>query len=58
MVKLPVSAPTAVRSRSGSSIQPSRQPVMHQYLENEFTTIASRDVRHAQSTGSPNVMPW
>ncbi|KEI44617.1 hypothetical protein GU90_08890 [Saccharopolyspora rectivirgula] len=42
-VKLPVRVSTARRRRSGTSIQPSRQPVMHQYLEKLFTTIASRE---------------
>ena len=43
------------------SIQPSRQPGMPQYLENELTTSAVREVRHAQAPSpSPSVctMPW
>ena len=33
IVKLPVSTSTARRSRSGTSIQPIRQPVIEKYLE-------------------------
>src|SRR3954447_18099896 len=47
IVKLPVRRSTARRSRSGTSSQPSRQPVIEKYLEKELTTIASREVAHA-----------
>ena len=41
------------RSSAGTSIQPSRQPVIEKYLEKLFTTIASREVRQALASGSP-----
>ncbi len=64
IVKLPLSTSTARRSRSGTSIQPIRQPVIEKYLENELNTIASREVSHAEraSDGRPsrgaNSIPW
>jgi len=53
-VKLPVRQSTARRSRGGTSSQPSRQPVIEKYFENELTTTASRDVSHAEDVaGAP-----
>ncbi len=40
--RCPASASTAATRSSGRSIQPSRQPVIAQYLENELTTTAPR----------------
>ena len=63
-MKLPVSTSTGRRSRSGTSIQPIRQPVIEKYFENDEKTTASRDVSHAErdSGGSPSSgaysMPW
>ena len=48
-VKLPVRQSTGRSSRGGSSSQPSRQPVIEKYFENELTTIASRLAAHAQA---------
>ncbi len=59
MVKLPVRQSTARSSRSGTSSQPSRQPVIAKYLENELTTMASRENCHAEvGASSPYGMPW
>ena len=44
MVKLPVSTSTGRRRSSGTSIQPSRQPVIEKYLLKEPNTIAEREV--------------
>ena len=59
-VKLPASTSTARRSRSGTSSQPRRHPVIDQYLENEVTTIASREVLQALAVAGapPYSMPW
>ena len=59
-VKLPAMTSTARRSRSGTSSQPSRQPVIDQYFENDVTTSASCEVLHALAVGgaSPYSMPW
>ena len=48
-MKLPVSTSTGRRSRSGTSIQPIRQPVIEKYFENEPKTTASRLVSHARA---------
>ena len=64
IVKLPVRTSAGRRSRSGTSIQPIRQPVMEKYLENEEKTTASREVSQADRDrgGSPSSgaysMPW
>ncbi len=47
-MKLPVSTSTARRSRSGTSIQPTRQPVIEKYFEKDPKTTASREVSHAE----------
>ena len=63
-MKLPVSTSTGRRSRSGTSIQPIRQPVMEKYFENDENTTASREVSQAErdSGASPASgaysMPW
>ena len=64
IVKLPVSTSTGRRSRSGTSIQPIRQPVIEKYFENELNTTASREVSHAEresgvspSSGAYSI-PW
>ena len=64
IVKLPVSTSTARRSRSGTSIQPIRQPVIEKYLEKLEKTTASRLVSQAlrdsgawPSSGAYS-MPW
>ncbi len=53
MVKFPVSTSTARRSRSGTSIQPMRQPVIEKYFEKELKTTASREVSHADELVRP-----
>ena len=64
MVKLPVRTSTARRSRSGTSIQPIRHPVIEKYFENELKTIASREVsqalraRAARPSSGAYSMPW
>ena len=60
MVKLPVRQSTARRSGLGTSSHPSRQPVIAKYFEKLFTTIASREVVHAQLVcGAPGyTSPW
>lgn len=60
MVKLPVSTSTARRSRSGTSIQPSRHPVMEKYFEKEWSTTASREACQAVACciGEAYSMPW
>ena len=60
MLKFPVSTSTARSNRAGASIQPSRQPVIEKYFENEPKTTASRLVSHAHRAraGSPYSMPW
>ena len=40
IVKLPVSTSTGGAGRSGTSIQPIRQPVIEKYFENELNTTA------------------
>ena len=59
-MKLPVSTSTARRSRSGTSIQPIRQPVIEKYLEKLEKTTASRLVSQALRArwGSAYSMPW
>ncbi len=63
-MKLPVSTSTGRRSRSGTSIQPIRQPVIEKYLEKEEKTTASREVSQAErDSGGPESaagysMPW
>ena len=47
IVKLPVSTSAARRSRSGTSIQPIRQPVIEKYLLKLAKTTASRLVSQA-----------
>ena len=46
--KLPASASKARTRSSGTSAQPSRQPVMPQYLENDEMTTAERSCSQAQ----------
>jgi hypothetical protein len=46
--KLPVSRSTARCRCGGTSSQPRRQPVIAKYFEKLFTTMASREVSHAQ----------
>ena len=48
MVKLPVSTSTGRRRSSGTSIQPSRQPVIEKYLLKEPNTMAEREVCQAE----------
>jgi hypothetical protein len=53
-VKLPVRQSAARRSRGGTSSQPSRHPVIEKYFEKELTTIASRELLHADNVaGAP-----
>ena len=47
MVKLPASTSTGRRRSSGTSIQPSRQPVIEKYLLNEPKTTPVREVSQA-----------
>ena len=47
IVKFPVSTSTGLRRSSGTSIQPSRQPVIEKYLENEPNTTPVREVCQA-----------
>ena len=60
IVKLPVSTSTGRRSRSGTSIQPIRQPVIEKYFEKELKTTASREVAQAEECngGDAYSMPW
>ena len=60
MEKFPVRQSTARSSGRGTSSQPSRQPVIAKYFEKLFTTIASREVSHAQLVcGAPGyTRPW
>ena len=64
IVKLPASTSTARRSRSGTSIQPIRHPVIEKYFEKLAKTTASRLVSHAERASgcSPSSgaysMPW
>ena len=64
IVKLPVSTSTGRRSRSGTSIQPIRQPVIEKYFENELNTTASREVSQAEERATASLpasaysMPW
>ena len=53
MLKLPPSPRTASRRSSGTRHQPTRQPVIEKYLENEFITRPRREVDQAQAPGSP-----
>ena len=58
---LPASASTGPTSSSGSTSQPSRQPVIAQYFENEFTTTAPWPTNVAAvacATSSEYAMPW
>ena len=59
MVKLPVSTSTGRRRSSGTSIQPSRQPVIEKYLLNEPKTTPVREVcqalRGLHAVGDPVV---
>ena len=57
--KLPASASKAAHRSDGTRAQPSRQPVIPQYLENDDTTTASRSWDQAQAPSeSPAVIPW
>ena len=58
--KFPVRQSTARCSAFGTSSQPSRQPVIAKYFEKLFTTMASREVSHAQLVaGAPGyTRPW
>src|SRR5215213_10192900 len=47
IVKLPVSTSTGRRMSSGTSIQPSRQPVIEKYLENDPKVTPVREVCQA-----------
>lgn len=60
MVKLPVRRSTARLSSRGTSIHPSRQPVIAKYFEKLFITTDSREVSHAQLVaGAPGyTSPW
>ena len=56
MVKFPVRQSTARCSSRGTSSHPSRHPVIAKYFEKLFTTMASRDVSHAQLvSGAPAI---
>ncbi len=57
--KFPARASTASTRSAGSRVQPSRQPVIPQNLENDDTTTASRLCCHAQLISTPaRLMPW
>jgi len=46
-------------SRGGTSIQPSRQPVIEKYLEKELTTTAGGSTHADAVAGLPaKEMPW
>ncbi|MEZ5135202.1 MAG: hypothetical protein R2699_09165 [Acidimicrobiales bacterium] len=49
---------TGAASSSGSTSQPTRQPVIEKYLEQLCTTTASSLDAAAVRAGSPKVMPW
>ena len=54
IVKFPVRQSTARRNSGGTRSQPSRHPVIAKYFEKLFTTMAFRDVSHAQLvSGAP-----
>ena len=53
MVKLPVSTSTGRRRSSGTSIQPSRQPVIEKYFVNEPKTTPVREVCQALDRSPP-----
>ena len=63
-MKFPVSTSQARRSRSGTSIQPIRQPVIEKYLLKLANTTASRLVSQALRasrlcpSGAAYSMPW
>ena len=58
-VKVPASASKAPSRSAGTRLQPSRHPVIPQYLENEEITMASRSCSQAQLAAMVrSVMPW
>src|SRR3954469_5985452 len=57
MVKLPVSTSTGRRRSSGTSIQPSRHPVIEKYFENDPNVTPVRDVCQADDVAAPDVEP-
>ena len=53
IVKLPVRTSTGRRRSSGTTIQPSRQPVIEKYFENEPKTTPVREVCQAEEVAAP-----
>ncbi len=58
IARFPCSNSTGRRSGSGSSSQPTRQPVIDWYLLSDPTTTASRPDSQAECVGRPKLIPW